>query len=52
MGINTGNDLRLNSTIQTSSQDGGVGRHLCLLTQPKEEQQKFKNKKQPELTEN
>ena len=24
---------------------------LCLLTQPKERQQKFKNKKQPELTE-
>ena len=25
---------------------------LCLLTQPKEGQQQFKNKKQPELTEN
>ena len=25
---------------------------LCLLTQPKERQQKFKNKKQPALTEN
>ena len=37
----------------TSSLDGGVGRHtLCLLAQPKEGQQQFKNKKQPELTEN
>ena len=25
---------------------------LCLLAQPKEGQQQFKNKKQPELTEN
>ena len=36
-------------TIQTSGQDGGIGRHLA---QPKEGQQQFKNKKQPELTEN
>ena len=38
--------------IGASSQDGGVVDTLCLLAQPKEGQQQFKNKKQPELTEN
>ena len=38
--------------IQTSGQDGSVGRHTVPPPQPKEGQQQFKNKKQPELTEN
>ena len=33
---------------ETSGQDGST---LCLLPQPKEGQQQYKNKKQPELTE-
>ena len=37
---------------ETSSQDGGIGSTLCLLPEPKEGQQQFKNKEQPELTEN
>ena len=39
--------------LGSSGQDGGVGEFwLRLLAQPKEGQQQFKNKKQPELTEN
>ena len=35
----------------TSSQDAGIGDTLCLLTQAKKDN-KFKNKKSPELPEN
>ena len=35
-----------------SDQDGGVGRHTVAPHTMKEGQQQFKNKKQPELTEN
>ena len=39
--------------LGSSGQDGGVGEFwLRLLAQPKEGQQQFKNKKQPELTDN
>ena len=37
--------------IQASGQDGSIGRHTEPPAQPKEGQQQFKNKKQPELTE-
>ena len=37
---------------RTSGQEGGVGRHTVPPAQPKGGQQQFKNKKQPELTEN
>ena len=43
-----------NKNLGTSGQDGGIGRHTVptCTVQPKEGQQQFKNKKQPELTEN
>ena len=40
----------LNTLVQTSSQDGGTGRYTASSHNQKDN--KFKNKKQPELTEN